>query len=190
MLIENDQNHHHCNAPRRDASSVSQQRMMVGDWEHGLLSCCSDPAVCESALRLENLKILTCPSGLCGSLFHSCLFCQSAAALGLPWKRWLLDQHYSTLLSYFRWWVLSLCLPMFAPLRTLTREKYGWDGHKKLKPSAFVLKLYWIVAHLFQILFGWKLRGRFDLWSLLWPLCQLPGIFSSPSGFRTGIDWI
>ena len=59
MLIENDQNHHHCNAPRRDASSVSQQRMMVGDWEHGLLSCCSDPAVCESALRLKNLKTLT-----------------------------------------------------------------------------------------------------------------------------------
>ena len=110
---------------------------MVGDWEHGLLSCCSDPAVCESALRLKNLKTLTCPSGLCGSLFHSCLFCQSAAALGLPWKRWLLDQKYSTLLSYFRWWVLSLCLPMFAPLRTLTREKYGWDGHKKAKAICF-----------------------------------------------------
>ena len=35
------------NFVRRDTSSVSQQRMMVGDWEHGLLSCCSDPAVCE-----------------------------------------------------------------------------------------------------------------------------------------------
>ena len=33
---------------RREGSSVSQQRMMVGDWDHGLLSCCSDPVVCES----------------------------------------------------------------------------------------------------------------------------------------------
>ena len=45
--------------------------------------------------------------GLCGSLFHSCLFCQSAAALGLPWKRWTLNSIVHTPAS---------CVQLFTPL--------------------------------------------------------------------------
>ena len=124
--------------------------------------------------------------GLCGSLFHSCLFCQSAAALGLPWKRWTLnsivhtpaswvqlftpllqrlaqrllfvvlspfsfvDQHWIYIICtclicpYWRWWVLSLCLPMHVPLRTLTREKLVDANHRL---SAFNKLWNWIQFH-------------------------------------------
>ena len=62
---------------------------------------------------------------------------------------------------------------MYAPLRTLTREKYGWlDNDVKLHC------LY------YQVLSGWKLWGGSDFWSLLWALCQLPGVVSAPRSVR------
>ena len=123
------------------------------------------------SIHVSSFRILT---GLCGSLFHSCLFCQSAAALGLPWKRWFLIWTVLIRSFYFRWWVLSLCLPMHAPLRTLTREKYWlWCNS---------LTLY---QPLCKVLSGWKLRGGSDFWSLLWALCQLSGFASARWGALT-----
>lgn len=65
--------------------SMSPPRVQVGDWESGLFSCLSDPAIC-----------------LCGYFCGSCLFCQNASSLGKSGKTWWLMSYCFPMLSPLR----------------------------------------------------------------------------------------